>query len=424
MLVQKEKRTFYPTPPFADFPQSEFDRRLTKVRQLLRDDDIAALVLWDEENVRYFTGFNSTHWKSKSVQPAVAVITPEHDPVLIVPEFFRGMAEATTYIMDIRGQERCHHIPTLRSLPTEVATVLKELGCANGRIGIEDGDVANMYIPRPIRDIDRFRSDLPDATFIGGADAIWKCRMIKSELEVDALRKACALTAEAFAEFIECFKIGMSEREAGSLLYSAIIRRGLGMGGMYFVGDPSRYPMIDSHPSFEGVPMSRGSHLVVECGGIYKGYHGSVGRCLEIGSLSDDKIELIEAVEAGQDAALAALGHGVKAQDIIGAAADALAEKNYKPTGFVGHSIGLTGHEPPDLTDSQTMNIEKGMVLAIEVWIYEIPGFTRGGRIDQREGAARKNLGQFGMEEIVVVTDQGYEMLPSFPREIRTIPRG
>ena len=424
MLVQKEKRTFYPTPRFADFPQSEFDRRLTKVRQLLRDDDIAALVLWDEENVRYFTGFNSTHWKSKSVQPAVAVITPEHDPVLIVPEFFRGMAEATTYIMDIRGQERCHHIPTLRSLPTEVAAVLKELGCASGRIGIEDGDVANMYIPRPIRDIDRFRSDLPDATFIGGADAIWECRMIKSELEVDALRKACALTAEAFAEFVECFKMGMSEREAGSLLYSAIIRRGLGMGGMYFVGDPSRYPMIDSHPSFEGVPMSRGSHLVVECGGIYKGYHGSVGRCLEIGSLTDDKIELIEAVEAGQDAALAALRHGAKAKDIIGAAAEALAERNYKPTGFVGHSIGLTGHEPPDLTDSQTMRIEKGMVLAIEVWIYEIPGFTRGGRSNQQAGEARKNLGQFGMEEVVLVTDDGYEMLPAFPREIRTIPRG
>ena len=50
MLVQKEKRTFYRSPPFSDFPQSEFDRRLAKVRQLLQDDDLAALVLWDEEN--------------------------------------------------------------------------------------------------------------------------------------------------------------------------------------------------------------------------------------------------------------------------------------------------------------------------------------------------------------------------------------
>ena len=258
MLVQKEKRTFYRSPPFSDFPQSEFDHRLAKVRQLLQQDDLAALGLWDEENVRYFTGFNSTHWKSKSVQPAVAVITIEHDPVLIIPEFFRGMAEATTYVEDIRGQERCHHIPTLRSLPTEVASVLEELGCASGRIGVEDGDVANMYIPRPIRDIDRFRSDLPNAKWVGAADVIWKCRTIKSDLEVEALRTACALTAEAFAEFVECFKAGMSEREAGSLLYSAIVRRGLGMGGMYFVGDPSRYPMIDSHPSFEGALPAAG----------------------------------------------------------------------------------------------------------------------------------------------------------------------
>jgi hypothetical protein len=38
-------------------------------------------------------------------------------------------------------------------------------------------------------------------------------------------------------------------------------------------------------------------------------------------------------------------------------------------------------------------------------------------------GEGRTNLGQFGLEEYVVVTEDGYEMLPTFPREIRTIPR-
>jgi len=424
MLVRSDRRVFYQTPDFSDFPRTEYEGRLEKARKLMRAAEMSALVLWDEENVRYFTGFNSTHWKSKSIQPAVAIITQDAPPVLVIPEFFRGMAEATSYVEDIRGQERCHHIPTLRSLPREVAAILDDLGCANGRIGLEDGDVANMYIPRPIRDIDAFRAALPEATFDAGAGIIWNCRMIKSDAEIDAIRRACALTAEAFAEFVERFQIGMSEREAGVLLYSAIIRRGLSMGGMYFVGDPLRYPMIDSHPSFEGVPMTRGSHVVVECGGIHKGYHGSVGRCLEIGSLTDEKLEFIEAVEAGQDAALACLRDGVKAQEIIQAATEALASKGFKPTGFVGHSIGLTGHEPPDLTDSQTMAVKKGMVLAIEVWIYEITGFTRGGRLDAQAAAARKNLGQFGMEEVVVVTEDGYEMLPTFPRDIRTIPRG
>jgi len=424
MLIEKENRVFYARPAYADFPRSEYAQRLEKVRKFMQEDRIDLLVLWDEHNIRYFGGFNSQHWGAKSIQPAVLVLPLEHDPIIIVPEFFRGMTEATSYIQDIRGQERCHHIASLRGLPREVAGVIADIGYGEKRIGLEDGGVAGMYIPRPPSDIDLFRSELPKATFVAAADIIWQCRMIKSPLELEALKTACALTAEAFSEFVEKFELGMSEREAGVLLYTAIVKRGLTMGGMYFVGDPSRYYMIDSHPSFDGVPMSRGNHLVVECGGSYKGYHGSVGRCLEIGPISDEKWELIEAVEYGQDAALTALRDGVKAQDVIEAVGEALAEKGFRPTGFVGHSIGLTSHEPPDLTESQTMLIQKGMVLAIEVWIYELAGFTRGGRIDAGPCDERKNLGQFGMEEVVVITDAGYEMLPTFPREIRTIPRG
>jgi Xaa-Pro aminopeptidase len=424
MLVTKDSRVFYRNPSFADFPKEEYDRRVEKVRTLMKEHETDVLVLWDEDNIRYFTGFNCTHWKAKSLQPAVLVLSVKDAPILIIPDFFRGTAEATTYIEDIRGQERCHHIQSLRGLPKEVAHVIADLGQGAGRIGIEDGDVADMYIPRPPSDIDLFRSELPKARFIRAADIIWGCRMIKSVLEIEALRTACALTAEAFSEFVERFRLGMSEREAGSLLYGAIVKRGLTMGGMYFVADGSRYPMVDSHPAYEGVPMSLGSHVVVECGGCFKGYHGSVGRCLEIGQISNEKMEFIEAVEFGQDAALATIRDGVKAQDVIKSAGDALAEKGFRPTGFVGHSIGLTGHEPPDLTDSQALRIQKGMVLAIEVWIYEIKGFTRGGRIGAEAGIERKNLGQFGMEEVVVVNDKGYEMLPTFPREIRIIPRG
>jgi D-alanyl-D-alanine dipeptidase len=424
MLNEKPRGTFYSRPGFADFPESEYERRVSQARHSMAEKRVDALVLWDEHNIRYFCGFHSQHWGAKSIQPAVLVLPLEHDPVLIVPEFFRGMAEATSYVADIRGQDRPHHIASLRALPREVAKIVTNLGGGKKRIGLEDGAVAGMYIPRSISDIDLFRAELPGVTFVPAAEIIWECRTIKSGHEIEALKTACALTAEGFSEFVENFHLGMSEREAGTLLYTAIIKRGLQMGGMYFVGDPSRYPMIDSYPSFEGVPISRGSHLVIECGGAHKGYHGSVGRCLEIGPITEQKWEFIHAVEYGQDAALSALRDGVAAQDIIAAAAAALAEKGFKPTGFVGHGIGLTGHEPPDLTDAQTMPIRKGMVLAIEVWIYDVKGITRGGRLNAAPGAGCTNLGQFGMEEVVVVTENGYEMLPTFPREIRCIPRG
>tara|TARA_B100000315_G_C14394638_1_gene503654 strand:- start:316 stop:858 length:543 start_codon:yes stop_codon:yes gene_type:complete len=179
--------------------------------------------------------------------------------------------------------------------------------------------------------------------------------------------------------------------------------------------------MVDTHPSYEGVPMNRGNHVVVECFGSYKGYRGGVGRCLDIGEISKKKWEFIEATEYGQDAALASIRDGVVAHDILKAMQEAFAEKGFTRS-FAGHGAGLTGHEPPALTNSETMVIRKGMILAIEIWIFDQEGYTRGGRINMAPGEGLTNLGQFGMEEFVVVTEDGYEMLPTFPREIRTIP--
>ncbi len=422
MLIKKKRGDFYIDPRFADFPKEEYDLRIERVRRHMEDRKIDILVLWDDHNIRYFSGFNSMHWAAKSIQPAVFLVPLENDPILIVPEFFRGEAEATSYAKDIRGQERPHNISSLRNFSSEIARVIAAIKCDKGRIGIEDGDIANMYIPRPISDIDLFRSDLRQATFVRAAEVIWLCRMIKSSLEVEALKTACKLTVEAVEEFIQNFQLGMSEKAAGMILYSAIVKRGLLMDGMYFVGHPDRYPMIDSHPSYDGVNLNSGHHIVIECGGIYKGYHGSVGHCFDIGTITDEKWELINAVNYGQDAALSAIKDGVRAKEIIFAVSEALADKGFKPTGFVGHGIGLTGHEPPDITDSQEMEIKKGMVFAIEVWIYDITNFTRGGRVNTEKENRCSNLGQFGMEELVLVTKDGYEMLPTIPRDCNIIP--
>jgi Xaa-Pro dipeptidase len=422
MLITKEGRDFYKVPPFADFPKGEFDRRMEGARKAMSEKGVDALILWDAHNIRYFCGFNSTHWDAKSLQCAVLVLPLDRDPVIVIPDFFRGQAEATTYLRDIRGYEHPHHSSSLRGVPREVANVVREMGYGKKRIGLEDGTYANMFIPRPVSDIDLLRSELSGATFVEGADVIWQCRMVKSDLEIEAIKMACALCTEAFSEFVENFSLGMTEKEAGALLYSGIVRRGLLPAGMFFSADPSRYPMADSSPSYEGVPINRGNHLIVEGFGCYKGYMGGVGRCLEIGEISDKKWEYILACEHGQDAALASIRDGVDSNEVQKAMDRGLREKGFTRT-FAGHGIGLTGHEIPALTNEKVTVLKKGMVLAVETWIFDIKGFARGGRIDLPPEQWQTNLGQFGMEEYVVVTEDGYEMMPNFPREIRTIPR-
>jgi Xaa-Pro aminopeptidase len=422
MFVDRNRGVFYKTPPFADFPEGEFSRRIETVQKHMSKRDIDVLILWDEHNIQYFCGFNTMHWASKSLQCAILVIPIKRDPIVICPGFFRGAIEATTYIQDILGYDSPHHISKLRGLSFEVAKVFIDMGYEKKRIGIEDGDLGGMYIPRPVSDIDSFRSALPAAIFVKAADIIWECRMIKSDLEIEALKTACALATDAFSEFVENFTLGMTEKEAGAYLYSAMIRRGLLPAGMYFVGNPRRHGMVDTHPLYEGVPMSRGNHVVVECFGRYKGYRGGVGRCLEIGEISDKKWEFIRATEYAQDAAIASVRDGILARDILGSMQKAFEEKGFTRS-FAGHGIGLTGHEPPALTDAGDVVIRKNMVLAIETWIFDQEGFTRGGRVGMAPGEGKTNLGQFGLEEYVVVTGKGCEVLPNFPRDIRIIPR-
>ena len=103
MLVTKEERVFYKTPRFADFSRGEYAQRVERVRKYMAEKGIDLLTLWDEHNVRYFCGFNSQHWDAKSLQCAVLILPLDRDPVLIIPDFFRGMAEASTYVQEKRN---------------------------------------------------------------------------------------------------------------------------------------------------------------------------------------------------------------------------------------------------------------------------------------------------------------------------------
>jgi len=132
MLNETPRGAFYSKPRFADFPASEYLRRLSRVREGLAEKKVDALVLWDDHNIRYFSGFNSQHWDAKSIQPAVLVVPLERDPILVVPESFRGMAEATSSVADIRGYNRPHHVATLRELPRDVAKVVAEVRVTSG----------------------------------------------------------------------------------------------------------------------------------------------------------------------------------------------------------------------------------------------------------------------------------------------------
>jgi Xaa-Pro aminopeptidase len=176
--------------------------------------------------------------------------------------------------------------------------------------------------------------------------------------------------------------------------------------------------MPDTPPFYDHVTITEGDRMIVEPLPAYKGYVGSCCRTYQIGELTDEAYRSVECIEQAQTAAINTIKSGVDTRALVKAIHRVFEDMGYKSSiEMAGHGIGLGGHEPPMLTNHGDTVLEEGMVLAVEIWKYDISGFAYS---DSKQG--RKNLGIFANEDLVVVTKQGADRLPYFHKDILSLP--
>ncbi len=419
MIIKQEKR-MWDTPLYADFPRSEYEGRVQRAKQYMEAQRLDLLVLWDPANIRYFSGFQSLHWSAMSIQPAVYLLPLDKDPLIVVPDFFTGVVEGYTYLDDIRLVFQPHVTKNIRELPVDVAGVIKDLGYARKRIGLEAGSLGGMSVPRPINDIDRFRQALEAATLVDACDLIWECRKIKSPSEVDALRAATQAIVRAYGDIVASFELGMNEREVGRMLRHAVLDYTEDCALPIATASSRRIPMPDTPSLYDEVSLSLGDRIVFEPLPTYKGYYGSCCRCFQIGPLPDVALRKAEAVDRAQEAAIRAVKPGVKTTHLMEVIAGTLTDAGINPTiEMAGHGVGLNPQEPPMIAMEESSVIEAGMVLAIEVWVVDWSGVS----FQESASDPSKIVPEvYGNEDLVVVTKGGCDRFPSFRKDIRTLP--
>jgi Xaa-Pro aminopeptidase len=374
--------------------------------------------MWDPANIRYFSGFHSLHWSSLTISPAVYLLPLEREPIIAVSDFFSGVAQGYTYPEDIRLQPKPHITKNIRQVPVDIADTVKDLGCGRRRIGLEAGWLGGMAALRPINDIDRFRSELGDATFVDACDLMWKCRAIKSAGEVEALEKATQAIVDAYGEIVSNFRLGMSERDVGRFLRSAILDRTEDCTPPIATASSRRIPMPDTPSFYDEVTLSVGDRLVFEPLPTYKGYYGSCCRCFQIGPLPDEARRKVEGVDRAQATAIAAIKPGVQAKVLLEVIDEVLRDEEMGSTiEMAGHGVGLNTQEPPMIAEEEESAFEEGMVLAVEVWVVDWTGLSLKGA-----DLASVTPQVYGNEDLVVVTRDGCDRFPSFRRDIRSLP--
>ncbi len=409
-LIKVEPEDFVAkVPKYPDFPYTEYKSRIDRVKRLMAETKIDATVLWWKHNIRYFFGFQTGAWELVSLQPAVGIIAVDRDPILIVPEIFSINAQMLCWTKDIRLQARANEVAKERELPLEVANVLKEIGCAKKNIALEKGLIGAMTIPRPLNDIESFIHELPNAKFVDGDKIIWDCRMIKSPLEIDRIRRAAHVVQEMHSAVITGFKPGMSEIDLEKIVRHVEVDAGdfQGMDSLMLgheICSVEREGIYDNM-ALEGVVIaSKDDYLMMDLQHRCHGYWADMARVFQVSTATEEVKRKYELCSAGLDNAATVMRAGVKANEVYRAAIKPIEDAGLPVLGMAGHGIGLEVHEPPAIDGVTETVLQEGMAIAIEVWILSLKRLGGSGLI--------------GIEEQFVVTDAGCERIEGFDKSI------
>ncbi len=241
-------------------------------------------------------------------------------------------------------------------------------------------------------------------SYVNASDCIDQVRSCKDEQEKGKMRAVSLLNDKAIGLLSKKIRIGMKETELAQELMQ--IYRELGCDGVSFP------PLICfganaavGHHEPDDTTLSEGDCVLIDIGCKKDFYCADMTRTFFFKSVSARQKEVYEIIKEANAKAEALIRPGSKLCDIDKAAREFITDKGYGEyfTHRLGHFIGMEVHEKGDVSSANQNEAKPGMIFSIEPGIY-LPG-EQGVRI----------------EDLVLVTEDGCEILNSYPKELLII---
>ncbi len=366
--------------------------RQARVRQRLDTLSLDALIVTCAANIRYL----SSHTGSSGV----LVVTPETVHLLVDFRY----REAVQILQ--QSPSACPGL-VVRDVPASYDEALFEclgdLGAST--VGFE---AAHVSVARHEWWRRTAGTRGLDIAFRPTEKAIEEARLIKDPFEIATLRDAAKRLSLVAASVFEATRAGESERAVAAVLESAIRRAGYQRPAFDTIVASGPHAALPHHHAGDRI-LAEGDLVVLDFGGVLDGYCCDLTRTVSIGPPSSEARRLYTAVYDAQQAAIAAIRPGVESS-VVDAAARSVLEARGFGEAFghgTGHGLGLDIHEEPRITwtrpDVASVPLVPGMVFTVEPGAY-VPGF----------GGVR-------IEDDVVVTETGCEVLTTVSRELRAL---
>lgn len=389
------------------------DAKLARVRFLMKDRDLTALVVRAPDNVLYLTNY----WCMKGYD---AVVFPQQgDPTLITLEPQLADADRNSWTKDIRLFKGYHDSdprpPQYRALDIALAT-LKERGLTE-KIGIElnmGTQSADRMVGEPTTPTQMYFDAFGEVAgqVVDATPLLNEARSIKTDQEIERMRLANELAALAMDYTREHMRPGMKESEVGGM-YEGFVH-GLGVGYKGKVEMARAFTLVWSGKGIATFtatgdrPIQKNEPTLFEIWVCVDGYWTDLTKNACPGELTPEYQKLLdlllkvfnEAVEHSHDgASFPELDRMIRAR---------IAEGGYpgQPSHPICHGVGARAHEPPYAHQAAQGSMKKGMVLAIEPGIY-----WPGG-------------GGLRLEDDFLITEDGNEKMCTYPDDFRLAGKG
>ncbi|MCX7794504.1 MAG: Xaa-Pro peptidase family protein [Thermodesulfovibrionales bacterium] len=234
---------------------------------------------------------------------------------------------------------------------------------------------------------------------------ILKLREIKTAGEIERIKKAIKLAEDGFLKIKEMIRPGVMERDIAVELEYRMKK--LGSGRLPFEvivasGENSALP----HARSSMRKLQPNDIVLIDWGAEAEGYYSDMTRTFLIkGNNSEEKRKIYRIVKEAQERAIRTIRPGVTTREIDRAARQYIEGKGYgKSFGHsTGHGVGLDIHELPTISISGKERLKPGMVFTVE------PGIYLSG------------MGGVRIEDMVLVTDRGVEVLTNLPKELEEL---
>lgn len=335
--------------------------------------NVDGLLIASPENRRYFTGFEAS------------------DGFLFITE------NGSLFLTDSRYIEAAQN--KITACPAEeqkqkLSEYAERFGCKTLAVEADRMTVSQLKtLRKALRGI--------KLTTVGTDELIDSLRAVKSEDEVEKIRKAQRIAEDALEHILPFIKVGVTEKEIALELDYYML--GHGADGISFEtiavsGANSSKP--------HGVPTDKkiehGDFVTMDFGAVVDGYHSDMTRTVAVGEINEEQKRVYDTVLKAQLATLEILKSGVACVDADAAARSVIANEGYGEffRHSTGHGVGIEIHEKPNLSPKSKAVLKAGNIVTVEPGIYLPSRF--GVRI----------------EDMALITENGCVNLTSAPKEL------